>query len=132
MTLQIRLALPSDTAAIAAVMCRSMASLGRTTYNEQQVASAIRYITQPDQQLIGDGTYYVVVDEDRIVGCGGWSRRAKLYSGSSDQDAAHKSRALDPLTEPARVRAMFVDPDFARRGIGKLILETSENAAREY
>lgn len=111
-------------------MRRSMQSLGSATYTREQVASAVLYITQPDRQLIDDRTYYVVLADDRIVACGGWSRRAKLYSGSSDQEGLEKSRALDPATEAARIRAMFVDPDYARRGIGKAILLESEEAAR--
>ena len=109
-----------------------MESLGLTTYDATQVASAVRYITQPDMQLIDDGTYYVVIADETIVACGGWSRRAKLYSGSSDQETADKARALDPRSDPARIRAMFVDPDYARRGLGKAILEASEDAAREW
>jgi GNAT superfamily N-acetyltransferase len=127
----LRHATRADIPSIERVMRRSMESLGLTTYDEQQVSSAVRYITQPDTQLIDDGTYYVVVADEQIVACGGWSGRAKLYSGSSDQETADKSRPLDPATEPARIRAMFVHPDYARRGIGKAILEASEDAARE-
>lgn len=126
----IRKATRGDIPIIERVMRRSMESLGRTTYTAEQVSSAVRYITQPDRQLIDDGTYYVVLVDDLIVACGGWSRRAKLYSGSTDQETSDKSRALDPSAEAARIRAMFVDPDYARRGIGKLILEESEEAAR--
>ena len=80
-----------------------------------------------DNQLIDDGTYYVVESEGRLAGCGGWSRRATLYGG--DHSAGRNSALLDPAREPARIRAMYTHPDFARRGVGRLILERCESAA---
>lgn len=81
-----------------------------------------------DTQLIDDGTYFAVEAEGRIVGCGGWSRRATLYGG--DHSAAlRQPRELDPASEAARVRAMYTHPDFARRGVGRLILSVCEAAA---
>lgn len=111
-------------------MRRSLEVIGRTAYDTQQVASATRHTARVDAQMIDDGTYFVAVIDDRIIGCGGWSRRAKLFRGSADQEADAQLRLLDPATEAARVRAMFVDPELARRGIGRRILETAENAAR--
>ena len=75
--------------------------------------------------LIDDATYFVVEDDAEIVACGGWSRRAKLFTGTGSTDG----RALDPEREPARVRAMFVLPSHARRGIGRMILDACEDAA---
>ena len=80
-----------------------------------------------DTRLIEDGTYFVVEDAGRIVGCGGWSRRATLFGG--DHSSGRDSRLLEPETEPARVRAMYTHPDFARRGIGRLVLSLCEAAA---
>ncbi len=80
-----------------------------------------------DTQLIEDATYFVVECEDRIAGCGGWSRRATLFGG--DHSAGRDARLLDPLTEPARVRAMYTHPDFARRGVARLVLSLCEAAA---
>ena len=131
MEYQIRLASPEDVAEIEAVMHRSVEVLGRSAYNDAQVESARRHTAHLDVQMIDDGTYYVVVAGERIAGCGGWSRRAKLFRGSTAQEAELQKRLVDPATEPARIRAMFVDPDHARRGLGRLILETAENAARE-
>ena len=81
-----------------------------------------------DTTLIDDGTYFVVEGDGRIAGCGGWSRRATLFGG--DHSAGRDARLLDPRLEPARVRAMYTDPDFARRGIGRLVLSLCEAAAR--
>ena len=80
-----------------------------------------------DNQLIDDGTYFVVEHDDRIVGCGGWSRRATLYG--ADHSPGRDPALLDPATEPAKVRAMYTHPDFTRRGIGRLILSRCERAA---
>jgi GNAT superfamily N-acetyltransferase len=88
-----------------------------------------RSIMGLDTQLIDDGTYFVVEAPDgRIAGCGGWSRRATLYGG--DHSAGRDAALLDPATEPAKVRAMYTHPDFARQGVGKLILGLCEEAAR--
>lgn len=97
-------------------------------YDETQTASAAIYIAHLDELLIEDGTYYVHEIGEEIVACGGWSRRAKLYTGSGAGD--DDERLLSPRTEPARVRAMFVRSDWTRRGLGKAILDSCERAAR--
>lgn len=96
--------------------------------DERQVASAAVHVADLDMRLIEDGTYFVHAVGDEIVACGGWSRRSKLYAGSGV--GADDERLLDPRTEPARVRAMFVRGDWTRRGLGRAILESCERAAR--
>jgi GNAT superfamily N-acetyltransferase len=123
----IRKAVPADLPEIERVMRASMANLGKGFYDEQQLASAQRYISVPDRQLVDDGTYFVIEEDGRVVACGGWSARKKLYSGPASEDAAEGW--LDPETDAARVRAMFVDPAHARRGLGRQILEAAENDA---
>lgn len=130
MSYDIRLASRADVPAIEEVMRRSLEVIGRTAYDDLQVSSASRHTARVDLQMIDDGTYFVAVLAGRIVGCGGWSRRAKLFRGSAEQEADAQLRIIDPGTEAARVRAMFVDPDFVRRGIGRAILQRSEEAAR--
>ncbi|HVG24383.1 MAG TPA: GNAT family N-acetyltransferase, partial [Thermoanaerobaculia bacterium] len=119
----IRRATRSDLPEIERVMTASIASLSRGFYDERQIAAAARYIGVPDGQLIDDGTYFVIEEEGRVVACGGWSARAKLFSGPSEQDEA------SGYSDVARIRAMFVDPAHARRGLGRRILEASEEAA---
>ncbi len=125
---QVRLATLDDAGAIDALMKRSIEALFPLYYDDVQTRSSATYIGRVDRMLIADGTYLVVEMDDELVACGGWSRRDKLYSGSSDQE--DRVRTLDPTSEPARVRAMFVRPDRTRQGLGTLILEACEAAAR--
>ena len=97
-------------------------------YDAEQVESSVKHIGHLDLQLIEDGTYFVHEADGEIVACGGWSRRNKLFAGRGD--AAGDNRLLDPATEPARVRAMFVRGDWTRRGLGRAILDACEDAAR--
>jgi GNAT superfamily N-acetyltransferase len=127
-TLTFRKATMDDVAAIERVMRDSLVGLGPRAYDERQIASSLQHVAHIDRNLISDGTYFVVSDDDAIVACGGWSRRGKLYAGSAAQ--GDEDRFLDPATEPARVRAMFVVPSHARRGIGRGILSRCENEAR--
>ena len=85
-----------------------------------------------DTQLILDRTYFLAEEtaSGRLAGCGGWSRRATLYGGdhsTSKRDAA----LLDMAKDAARIRAMYTHPDFKRRGVGRLILDLCEAAARD-
>ncbi|WP_293380247.1 GNAT family N-acetyltransferase [Phenylobacterium sp. SCN 70-31] len=108
-------------------MDAAIAELQRGFLDPGQIASS-RTIMGLDRQLIADGTYFLVQDGAHIAGCGGWSRRATLYGG--DHTPGRDAALLDPATEPARVRAMYTHPDFARRGVGRLILSLCEQAAR--
>lgn len=97
-------------------------------YDAEQTEASVRYIGSVDRQLIEDRTYYIANSGRDVVACGGWSRRAKLYTGSGP--GADDDRLLDPTTEPAHVRAMFVRADWTRRGLGRRILEACETAAK--
>ena len=94
---------------------------------EQVVAS--HAIMGLDTQLIEDGTYFVAEIDGAIAGCGGWSRRATHFGG--DHSPGRDARVLDPSAEPARVRAMYTHPRFARRGVGCAVLAQCEKAAAE-
>src|SRR5258705_932925 len=122
-----RLAASEDVPALEAVMAESIAELQRGFLTDAQIAAS-RMIMGLDRQLIADGSYFVVETEGRVAGCGGWSRRATLYGG--DHTPGRDAALLDPRTDAARVRAMYTHPDFARRGVGALILELCEAAAK--
>lgn len=122
-----RIAGPADAEALAEVMDAAIAELQRGFLDPAQIASS-RMIMGLDRQLLLDGTYFMVEADGRIAGCGGWSRRATLYGG--DHTPGRDAALLDPATEAARVRAMYTHPDFARRGVGRLILDLCEAAAR--
>ena len=125
----LRLATAKHVDAIDALMKASIASIFPRFYTAAQTAASVKYIGSVDRTLIEDGTYFVLEAGGEIVACGGWSRRDKLYTGAGD--AAGDARLLEPETEAARVRAMFVRGDWTRRGLGTRILEVCESAARE-
>jgi GNAT superfamily N-acetyltransferase len=124
----LRIATLADAEALDALMKASTRDLFPAFYDEGQTASSIEYVASVDRTLLEDGTYFVIEAGGEPVACGGWSRRDKLYSGSTDQEG--RDRILDPATEAAHVRAMFVRSDWTRRGLGTRILEASEAAAR--
>lgn len=124
----LRLAVDADVSGIAALMRKSVLDVFPLFHDEVETAAAVRYLTEPDTVLIEDGTYFVHEADGAIVACGGWSKRDKLYTGSGA--APTDDRLLDPASEPARVRAMFVRGDWTRRGLGTRILEACESAAR--
>lgn len=109
-------------------MNRSIDSLQAGFLDSAQVAASYR-VMGLDSQLVKDGTYFLVEENGRIVGCGGWSFRATLYGGDSSIVGREPER-LDPAVDAAKVRAMYTDPDFVRRGVGRMILGLCENAAR--
>jgi GNAT superfamily N-acetyltransferase len=124
----LRIATPADQAAVDALMKESAAALFPRFYDERQAESAVRHVAQVDPMLLADGTYFALESAGELVACGGWSRRDRLYTGSGD--SGDDARLLDPSSEPARVRAMFVRADWTRRGLGRRILEECEAAAR--
>lgn len=121
-----RLAVAGDVPALKVLMDAAIAELQSSYLDDSQIASS-RAIMGIDTELIDDGTYFVVESGDEIAGCGGWSRRATLYGGN--QTPGRDSNLLDPTVDPARVRAMYTNPAYARRGVGRLILSLCEAAA---
>ena len=124
----LRVATAADLDVVAAVMRASVLELFPQFYDDRQTASAAVYVAHVDRTLVADGTYFVCVVGGEIVACGGWSRRGRLYTGSGDQDG--DDRLLDPRSEAAHIRAMFVRPDWTRRGLGRAILQAGHDAAR--
>ncbi len=119
--MKLRPATLADLPAIHELIPRSVRALSREHYTGQQIESALRYVFGPDTRLIRDGTYFVVeADDGTLAGCGGWSRRRTLYGG--DQMGSGEDEIL-PLGEPARVRAFFVEPRWARRGVATHLMK---------
>lgn len=102
--------------------------LSRAYYDDQQIETAIATVFGVDTDLIEDGTYFVVEIDGQLVGCGGWSKRKTLFGG--DQYTSRDTGYLDPTSEPAKIRAFFIHPDHARRGIARTILNQCETEAR--
>lgn len=127
MPFTLRKAVPSDVPALMAVIDASVRMLQAGDYTPAQIEESLKSVYGVDTQLIEDGTYFAVEADGAIVACGGWSRRKTLYGG--DQFNAREDSLLDPRVDAARIRAFFVHPRWARRGIGAMILQACESAA---
>ena len=126
----LRKATLADVPALNALIARSARGLSAADYRTAQIEGALRGAFGVDTQLLADGTYFVVEDAGQLVGCGGWSFRATLFGG--DGRAGRDASTLDPKTQAAKIRAFFVDPGSARRGIGSLLLDRCEREARAH
>jgi GNAT superfamily N-acetyltransferase len=127
MDLTYRLATLADIPALEELIPLSARKLQAGFYSAAQIEGAIGTVFGVDSQLIRDGTYFVALDGERLVGCGGWSKRKTAYGGDRAKTGVDPLR--DPGTEPAMIRAFFIHPDYARRGLGRGIMERSESAA---
>jgi GNAT superfamily N-acetyltransferase len=128
---QIRQANQSDVGALRILIERSVRNLQKNDYTPAQIEGALGHALGLDTQLIEDGTYFAAVTgakPDLIVGCGGWSYRKTLFG--SDHGPNRQADLLDPVSEPAKIRAIFVHPEWARQGLGTLILKHCEDAAQ--
>lgn len=128
MSFNLRLATLDDVSVLEELIPISARELQRAYYTEEQIEGAIGTVFGVDTQLIRDETYFVCEEAGRVVGCGGWSRRKSLYG--SDKLSRKENALLDPKRDPARIRAFFVHPDRARRGIGRKIMCACEAAAQ--
>jgi GNAT superfamily N-acetyltransferase len=130
MQIEIRLATIDDIPLLERLISESVRGLSAGYYTTDQSESALAHIFGVDTQLIEDNTYYVAESQNQLVGCGGWSKRKTLYGGDQAKPDA-PDPLLDPVTEGARIRAFFIHPAWARRGIGRCIIEVCERAARQ-
>ncbi len=141
--IRLRLAVPEDIPVLRELVVASVRGLQAQDYTPAQIEGALETVFGVDSQLIADGTYMVAEAQPAaveliraknapsglmIVGCGGWSKRKTLYG--SDHWTARQDALLDPLHDAAKIRAFFIHPDWARRGVGSLILQACEDAAR--
>ena len=131
MKVHVRTAMAADVSRLQEIVEASVRGLQAEDYTPAQIEGALKTVYGVDSQLIADGTYFAAENltpgSGEIVGCGGWSKRRTLYGG--DQYSGREDSLLDPSRDAAKIRAFFVHPTWARRGIGSLILEACENAA---
>lgn len=125
----LRLANSDDIDAMQRLIAVSGRALSVGFYTPQQADAITRHVFGVDSQLIADQTYFVIEHAQRIVACGGWSRRRTLFGG--DQTKHGPDPLLDPSADAARIRAFFVDPAQARRGLGRMLMGACINAARQ-
>ncbi len=123
----IRPAVMADVAALEALITASAQQLSRGFYSAAEIDAAITHVFGVDSDLVADGSYLIAEDGAALLGCGGWSSRRTLFGG--DRFAARQTGRLDPATDAARIRAFFVAPDQARRGVGAALLGACESAA---
>jgi N-acetylglutamate synthase-like GNAT family acetyltransferase len=126
----LRKATLTDVPTLESLIARSARGLSTADYRPSQIEGALRGAFGVDTQLLNDQTYFVAEADGEIVGCGGWSYRSTLFGG--DSRSGRDSSMLDPRSQAAKIRAFFVDPSKARRGIGSLLLERCEQEARAY
>ena len=117
-----------DRSAIQQLIAESARYLSREHYNDAQIEAAIATVFGVDTDLIEDGTYFVAESAGVMVGCGGWRRRKTLFGG--DQYSSRDKGYLDPESERAKIRAFFIHPNHARKGIARAILTRCEDEAR--
>jgi GNAT superfamily N-acetyltransferase len=131
---RLRLATEDDTLALHTLIEASVRGLQANDYTQAQMEGALGTVLGLDSQLIADRTYYIAEALESaetpggLAGCGGWSKRKTLFG--ADRGPGRAPVMLDPAVDAAKVRAIFIHPQFARRGLGSLILATVENAAR--
>ena len=124
----IRKATMEERDAMGQLIAESARHLSRAHYDDQQIETAIATVFGVDTSLIEDGTYFVVEIDGELAGCGGWSKRKTLYGG--DQYTSRDTGYLDPASEPAKIRAFFIHPNHARKGIARALLNHCETEAR--
>lgn len=127
-----RIAKETDIPVIRDLMDASITTNMRAFLSEAEVQAA-REAMGVDKSLIADGTYFIIEtrvdDQPVMVACGGWGKRKTLYGG--DQTEGRDDSLSDPAVDAARIRAMYTHPDWTRKGLGTLLLDLGENAARE-
>lgn len=125
---RLRNAVLDDADAIRDLIARSIRTLGAADYRPAQIEGALLGAFGLDTQLVVDGTYFVLEHVDGgLAACGGWSGRRTLFGG--DARADRDDARLRPGVDAAKIRAFFVDPRHARRGLGAMLLAHCERAA---
>lgn len=123
----LRLATQDDVLRLQALIAHATRELSRGFYTPEQIEAAIAHVVGVDTQLIADGTYFVIDGAHGPAAAGGWSGRRTLFGGDQMKEAIDPP--LDPATEPARIRAFFVHPEWARRGLARRLYAACASAA---
>ena len=126
-TTQLRTARHADIPVMEKLIARSGIELSRGFYSEEQAAAVTKHVFGVDSQLVEDETYFIIERDGAALACGGWSKRATLFGG--DQHKSGPDPLLDPATQPARIRAFFVDPSTPRQGLGTMLMQHCEREA---
>lgn len=127
--ISVRHATAADIPAMEALIARSGIELSAGFYTQAQAEAVTRYVFGVDTQLVADQTYFVIEKDGALAACGGWSKRSTLFGADRTKQGADP--LLDPATEPARIRAFFVDPAAARQGLGRMLLQHCSDAAAQ-
>ena len=128
--IELRLATSQDIPALESLINESVRTLSIDYYTPSQIESALTHVFGVDTQLIVDKTYFVVEASGSLAGAGGWSKRKTLFGGDQAKPTAADA-LLAPGKDAARLRAFYVHPAWSRRGIGRLITQACEGAARD-
>ena len=118
----------SDIPRIVSLINESVWELAINDYSKEQIEGALHAAWGVDSQLIEDKTYFVVESENKLIGCGGWSYRETLFGNNSEE--GRSSSELNPEKDAAKIRAFFVSPSYARKGVGSILMDECENEAR--
>ncbi|MEE4209457.1 MAG: GNAT family N-acetyltransferase [Parvularcula sp.] len=116
---RIRTAQAADIPAMLDVQRSAMMELAAASYDPVQISALLRYNARQFERLVRDGRSIVVTSEARIIGCAGWQ--------PSGSDARGQK-----LFDGVEVRSVYVHPNFARRGLARLLLLQIERKAREF
>jgi len=128
--ISLRPAVLSDVPALVVLIDASIRVLGGRYYTESEVDRSLKYVFGADTTMIEDGTYVVVEAEGLMIGAGGWSHRWTPFGGDQ-ATPVRDAQFREPGKDPAVIRAMYVHPEWARQGIGGLIIRACESAAHD-
>lgn len=124
----LRLATPADVPVLNELIPASARALSAGYYTAAESEAAIRYVFGVNHQLIADGTYFLIEEDGVAVACGGWSFRHTLYGG--DQRPVGAGDQEEPGRPSAKIRAFFVAPGHARKGLGAMLMDACVAAAK--
>ena len=124
---KLRIATLDDIKSITELINLSARILGGEFYDKSTIELALQGAFGVDTQLIKDQTYFVIEQKKQLIACGGWSYRQTLFG--SDSNNLRDPKKIDPKNDPAKIRAFFIHPNYARQGLGNVLLDECESQA---